>query len=648
MGSPRITPAQRKAFFTMLGQGVNATEAGRQVGISKASAFRMMRGLPGGGSLAARQREQNLPAPKRWEELDADAQEGLRDFLVFRRLFFARYEQRWARDIAMRLVDALADTERRTFIDINVFPGSGKTSIGRDLCCWLLAGGGTCDPARGRALRIMVGAATMRVAKHMLLGIRRPLDLRRPHYDHDQGRAASHVLSISYGRFRPDTSEGEESSWTAEQFLVAQMGEHDVYEKEPSVQASARDSGFLGERVNLAWWDDLATVENSRTPDVASELAHWFETEAERRIEPGGVLALVGQRLGGFDLHRNRLDAQILTPEGDKVPKYQHLSFPSHHDELCDADSGGSHRQWDGATDGCLTDVRRLPVRDWLAVTEDPTYRTVFQQEDADPTEALVRQVWLDGGEDVDGYPALGCWDRDRAFGQHPSGVSKLVDYCAVDPSVSRFWSIEWWAYEPESRYNYLIWGVRRQMRAGDLLDWANDRQEFVGYMEQLQQTSVAIGHPIRCWVVESNSAHRYLLQTETYRRWRRRWPQVAVIPHETHGGNKLDPTKGVQVLSMRYKSGSKRLPRMAGQGPEGPAYLREKIRELTAFVPGRTSKHRSWDTVMSDWIGEFNLPRIVMAARRGFDQTPSANVKLPAYLRRQQHEIPLGEEALA
>ena len=276
-----------------------------------------------------------------------------------------------------------------------------------------------------------------------------------------------------------------------------------------------------------------------------------------------------------------------------------------------------------------------------------PDPPTVFQQLDTDPAEALVRQVWIDGGEDSDGYPAAGCFDTDRAFGEHPRDVSKLVDYVTIDPSVSRFWAIEHWAYAPETRFNYLIWGVRRQMRAGDLLDWDNRAQEFTGYMQRMQVASVAAGHPIRCWVVESNSAHRYLLQTDTYRRWRRRWPQVAVIPHETQG-NKLDPTKGVQILSMRYKTGMKRLPRMAGQGPEGPAYLREKIRELTGFVPGRVSKHRSWDTVMSDWIGEFNLPRIVQAAKRGPGQPMLVDHHLPAYLRRQQHEVPLRSEEVS
>jgi hypothetical protein len=89
-------------------------------------------------------------------------------------------------------------------------------------------------------------------------------------------------------------------------------------------------------------------------------------------------------------------------------------------------------------------------------------------------------------------------------------------------------------------------------MHGGDLLDWDNPAQEFTAYMEKLQKASVAAGHPIRYWVVEAISANRHLLQTDSSKRWRRRWPQVPVIPHKTHGQNKLDAAKGVQVLSMR------------------------------------------------------------------------------------------------
>jgi len=50
----------------------------------------------------------------------------------------------------------------------------------------------------------------------------------------------------------------------------------------------------------------------------------------------------------------------------------------------------------------------------------------------------------------------------------------------------------------------------------------------------------------------------------------------------------------------------------------------------------------------MSHWMAEWNLGRILRAGRYG-PGPPIADAKLPGYLARQQHEIPLGsEEALA
>ena len=58
-------------------------------------------------------------------------------------------------------------------------------------------------------------------------------------------------MALEYGRFKPDSSIGEESVWAQDQFLVDQLAQLDLYEKEPTVQAASQDSGFLGERVDL-------------------------------------------------------------------------------------------------------------------------------------------------------------------------------------------------------------------------------------------------------------------------------------------------------------------------------------------------------------------------------------------------------------
>jgi hypothetical protein len=632
----RVTDAQRRKFFQLHlnidGPHLPMRKAAERCGFSMATASRLIKGLRESSAVDERRTSSDLPNPKSWDELSTDARDALRDIHVFRELFGARRRQVWVYDAAMRVVDALADETQRTFLDINVFPGAGKTFLCMDVGAWLVAGGGFCDPRRGRALRIMYGSEVMRTATHMVNAVRNFLTLRRPYYDMDQDRSALLVMAEEYGRFRPLRGYDPDTQWTAAQFVVAQMAEMELYEKEPTIQAASFKSGFLGERVNVAFWDDIATTKNSLTPDAAEAVNVFFANEAERRPEPGGVLALVGQRLTPIDLHRKRLDVR----RRDGTPLYQHIIYPAHHDALCD----GNHRQWEGRYEvgaGCMTDEWRLPVADWDAVSEGANYRTVFQQEDADPEAVLVQPAWLYGETDLDGFESPGCYDEHREFGRHPGKeVGALIEYATVDPSPTQYWAIEWWAYQPKSRFNYLIWGERRKMAAGKLLDWNNADQVFTGLMEEIQMASVIDGHPIRCWVLEVNVAQRFLLEFEHYRRWRRRWPDVAVIKHQTQM-NKLDPRYGTSILSSRYKTGFKRLPNMAGTGVEGRNFMRVLAKELTSYPFAETD-----DTVLADWMGEFNLPRIVAAARRQPGEGVVAKMNLPPYLARQRHEIAL------
>lgn len=640
-GSRIPDDTRRKLYFLTVdpnGPRIGVAPAARELGISRASVYRILSGLPNhndsimAATKAARDKTLEIGAPRRLEELPEEAKQGLSDINVFRELYFCRRPQVWVYDASMRIVEGLQDREERTFIDMNVFPGAGKTTLGHDIICWLIAGGGTMDPAMGRALRIMIGSSTMKVATHMVSRVRRSLELRRPFWDKEQQASASRVMQVDFGRFKPDTSIGEESVWTQEQFLVAQLGSVDLYEKEPTVQAASWQSGFLGERVDLAWWDDIATTENSRTVEISEAIDAWFEDEAETRVEPGGVLTLVGQRLNPNDLHRKRLDARKELDSGEKAPYYRHIIYPAHHDEMCN----GTHTQWDPAAGaGCLTDIYRLPERDWIAVRSKLNYRTVYQQEDSDPSRILVQPVWLVGGTDADGYYAPGCYDRDRGFYEWPEATGPLIDYVAVDPSAGNWWVAEWWAYQPDSEHNYLIAAKRGKIQAGDFLDWDNRRQEFRGWMDEFQSRSVELKHPIRVWVIEAVAAHRYLFQFEHFRRWMQSHPEVKVIPHQTQI-NKNDPELGVEgLMPGRYRTGMKHLPKK--QGMEQLNYLKVKERELTTY-PFSTAD----DTVMADWCGEWNLKKIRLLAKRQLGERAEAvkDLRLPEYLARQVHEM--------
>ena len=627
MGSARLTEERKREFYSLIDAGVSITRAAQQAGIGKTSAFALAKGKTPMEYVAPR-REREAPDPKTLEELGTDARSALGDINQFAEMFLARRPSHWRYEAAMRVGELLASPDRE-FIDVNLYPGIGKSTFwGCDLPLWLIAGGFFEDPQYGRALRIMLGASTMKVSRDYLNVLRRLLDLKRPFYDKEQAVYATHTLALEYGRFKPDTSQGDESIWTRDQFLVAQLADVDLYQKEATVQAAARDSGFLGERVNLAIWDDIAIVKNASNSEIAEDLANWFEDECETRVEPGGLLALVGQRLSPIDLHRKRLDARVENEDGEQVPLYKHLTFPAHHDRLCD----GTHRQWVPEKDeGCLTDAWRLGEGDWRKAKSKANYRTVFQQEDADPSRILVQPIWLEGGTDpVSGFEAPGCYDRDRGFLEWPTGVGRLVDYVAVDPSVSGYWVATWWAVQPESRHSYLIEGRRARMQAKDLLDWNNATQAFSGWIHKMTVKSYELGHPIRCWIIEANAAHKYLWQFEHFRRWRSAFPNVQFRAHTT-GQNKADAVMGVEgLLPTRYMSGLKHLPKK--QGMEALNFLRAFEKELTTYPFAETD-----DCVMADWIGEHNLDHIIRVGRRDIGSSPKVtDQNLPGYLRRQ------------
>jgi hypothetical protein len=75
------------------------------------------------------------------------------------------------------------------------------------------------------------------------------------------------------------------------------------------------------------------------------------------------------------------------------------------------------------------------------------------------------------------------------------------------------------------------------------------------------------------------------------------------------------------------------------------------ETRDMMLPVTSRIRRRRSHrqtrgDLVMADWQAEWNMARILAAARRT-DGPVMDDARLPRYLRRQQHEIPLRPEEM-
>ena len=184
---------------------------------------------------------------------------------------------------------------------------------------------------------------------------------------------------------------------------------------------------------------------------------------------------------------------------------------------------------------------------------------------------------------------------------------------------------------------------LRRHTSGASQLAELIDMLSLVGESRQdWQLLSAKSGHPIRVWVIEGNSAFKHLVQYQHFRVWQRRWPMASVILHQTQR-NKTDETMGVEALLPGiYKQGLARIPHRHGD-LEALNFVRAFRRELTQYPESSSS-----DLVMAHWMAEWNLSRIVRAGRRGEGST-IVDAKLPPYLRKRLHEIPLGpEKALA
>lgn len=567
----------------------------------------------------------------------------------------------WELKAAQVSVDAILDHSQIHYGIANIAPGVGKTSFWSfALPTWLNLGGGIENPEVGRRLRFQLGHASSKISTNYVKRLARLYSSDRPFYDPQTGARGNVTLAREFGRLKPRASSGDENLWQASQFVVAQLEDVDLTDKDPTFMAVAPGMEYIGSRCEYASWDDLVTPQRSRTVESVMKDSADFQDVAERRIEPGGILWLVGQRINSYDLFRDRLDAYYLDEHQQPSQKYFHIVFPAHHESSCD----GDHRQWNaeegGLADGCLLDAKRLPWLDLLKSAQNRNFRTIMQQEDTDPASALVTHAMLEGGTGYELNPVTlnldtveypGCFDTTRGWGEfpkhrhdvvrdengRPTPVCDYVSYVTVDPSAVGNWAIEWWATRAEEDTRFLIWAHRGQMNPGDFLDWHEGRRAFIGLMERMQMASYKHHEPIRVWVIESNNAQRWLFGFRFFQEWQRRWPWVRVIPHQTMR-NKNDPDFGVNALLRRkYRDGKASLPRKSGD-LRALTYMNAKIKELTTFPHGGTD-----DTVMSDWFGELSIKEVLRVGSRSiFNKADDEGGNLAPYLLRQRREVPV------
>lgn len=527
--------------------------------------------------------------PKSIDDLDEVAYEALYDFDLFRLHYLGRKNKPWQTHAAKMVVEK-EETEEREWMVINVPPGSGKsTTFTHDIPIWLIVRG----RVLGKDVRIMIGSRTQRQANQYGRRLRATLERSRP-VENAEG-----TLSVDYGEFKPK----DNNLWRSEEFIVWENAEEQpTDEKEPTVMCAGMDTGFLGGRFRFVIWDDLVDASTIRTEHARDKQQQWYDDEAETRLEPGGLFILQGQRLSPDDLYRYALDKPGVNEKGDPTgdSKYEHVVYPAHAEELCEELHEKTDPPW---PEGCLLDPERLGWRDLMTVKNNNPRRfdIIMQQKDVDPAGSLIPRAFIEGGN-WHGVELPGCLDYERSLMMAPPGANgDWISAISVDPSPTKFWSLQWWLYDPNTEYRYLMNLHRQAMDAPDFLDRLRNGA-YVGLLDDMVRQAGEIGFAVESVIVEQNAAQRFLLQYEYVKDWQMQ-RGVNIIPHNTTASNKASEEYGVQTLRPHYQFGRVRL-------PYGDVHSRsvvaDLVDELVVWPNGRTD-----DCVMAEWMFEWNLPNL-------------------------------------
>ncbi len=622
--------AKKIQFFDLLKAGHNVPEASIKLGIHRDTGYDWAKSKESGAFAYLEQKaEDALPNPKRREELSEPALRALDDFEYFRKRYLGRNSRPWQVEAAEKTVQWLTSPETELMV-VNCPPGAGKSTLyTNDIVLWLIC--------RDRTIRVFLGHRVKTEAEKYARRIRKALERTRPlPPDPAQGRhePAEGCLAQDYGRFKPRTGD----VWRADEFTVlAEFADEEsvIEDKEATVTAKGMGTEFLGMRTDLAIWDDLVTNKILGSAEQLEQQRIWWDNEGVTRVEPGGCLILVGQRMGAEDLYRYCLDERLPPEDEDEAidnmspeeydewlarvgeSRYRHIIYPAHFEDRCTGTHGKGEEF--AYPDGCLLDPVRLPWKGRNSLTtiranRAAKYRVQYQQEDVDPDDVLVPRLWIDGGIGRDGEVFPGCLDKFRGLCDIPVGLAQPVySIATVDPSPTQYWAMEWWLYQPATEQRFLIDLHRARMEAPDWLDWNDNEKVFYGLAQDWQLRSRALGFPITHWIFEQNAAQRFVLQFDHVKRWMRS-SSVSVIAHNTTV-RKQDEEYGIQMLRDKYRFGNVRLPYLVSDKAyfSSPAKVASDhlIREATTYPQATYT-----DCLMAQYFLEYNLAQIVKPVR--------------------------------
>lgn len=535
--------------------------------------------------------EMMLAPPCSYDQLSLVAQcavhESPRGFEIFRRRYLGRRSKPWQKRAVIDLLAAEAEARTRNvryYMIANVFPGGGKsTTFTHDYATWRIV----CARVRRKIYRVQLGSESITQSRSYVTNIRSTFETNLR-------------LIEAFGRFKPL----KPILWMTTAITIDYPVGTKRDEKEPTVFAVSKDSSFLGFRCELAMWDDLVSKKNSRTVESRIEQYAWWIAEAQSRVNPGGLCALIGTRANRDDLFKRLSLLRVTTTDSTDTleverPIYNRFTYPVHDVSKCVQTA--SLRRADHVD--CLGDPDRYPWEEvqTIRAADSLGFELTFQQNDVGLEDQLVQDIWLTGGVDSatgDMYP--GCYDRDRTMWQAPPPHA-LADYrCAivVDPSPTQWWAVEVWVWDRTSDIDYLVGLERRRMQVGDLLDMKPGTLEYTGLLEDMLLKLREIGIDCYYVIIEDNAAQRFMLQYGFIRAWSTS-RNVVIRGHGTTHEKLGDEHYGIETLGPRYRQGRVNLPMANPASRERVSFL---TREAMSFPDGETD-----DCLKAQWFFHYN-----------------------------------------
>lgn len=319
-------------------------------------------------------------------------------------------------------------------------------------------------------------------------------------------------------------------------------------EKDPSVLALGIGNQIYGRRADDIVFDDIATLENQRNPEIVQKQLEWIDKQALSRIGRNGKAVWLGTRILAGDIY-----STLQEREG-----YRIIRYPCILDEEAQSTLWSDHFPYDAAA------LKRAEMKpeDWQLVYQNvdtPGLGSSF------PAEVLNE-----------------CKDTEHVIGQ-------------VDPAWRLFVGVDPAGGGKQSGFTAMVlWGWNRDTQDLHLVDLVNVRSlkayqfkdQLLGWANQYDLTEIR---------VESNGVQSQLVQYNQELIAPLTQRGVRVVPHHTHA-NKWDPQFGVEAMAPWFYNRKVHL-------PWGNADSQRRIQSLIDQFVGFPMAERS-DLVMAAWFG--------------------------------------------